>query len=136
MKQIIAIALVGLCLGGCTTAQIERFKTAEAIATAEIANPVTPERLYDAENGAIVVFAGLNTYKRLCLSKVINKSCRGVISSIQVYTKQIEVQLPVLRKFVRENDQINAVQVYNLVMGAIDNAKKLAEKNNVNMGDV
>ena len=82
------------------------------------------------------MFSGLNTYKRLCLSKVINKSCRGVITAIQVYTKQIEIQLPVLRKFVKENDQVNAVQVYNLVMDAINQAKATAAANKVPMGDV
>ncbi len=136
MKKVALVIAVALALGGCTKQQLERFATAEAVVSTTIENPVTPERLYEAENGAIVVFAGLNTYKRLCLSKVIPKSCRGVITSIQVYTKQIEVQLPVLRKFVKENDQVNAVQVYNLVMDAIAKAKSTAELNKVPMGDV
>lgn len=129
--RIIGVLVVALALGGC--AQLKQIEQAEKLATTTIANPVTPERLYEAESGATVVAAGLVAYRRTCLAKprIIPKSCRTVIEAIQPYTKQVEVNLPTLRQFVKDNDQVNAVAVYNLVMGAVGNAKSIMQQNNV-----
>lgn len=131
-KQIASLAVVlAVGLGGC--AELKKIEGAAQLATTTIDNPVTPERMYEAESGATVVVSGLVGYRRTCLAKprIIPKSCRGVIEAIQPYTKQAEVQLPVLRKFVKENDQINAVQVYNLIMDSVNSAKSLMTQNNV-----
>lgn len=134
MRKIVSAFFIIALLGGC--AQLQKAENAVSIATTAIENPVTPERLYDLENGAIIVFSGLNAYKQLCINHTVPKSCRGVIQSIQVYTKQVAVALPQLRAFVKSNDQVNAVSVYNLITEAIANAKTVASQNNVKMGDV
>lgn len=90
---------------------------------ASISNPVTRDMLYDVENGAIVAVAGLKAYKRSCVELVIPQSCRGTIQNIQRYTRQIPPYLAQLRSFVRNNDQINAVAIYNILQGLLAQAK-------------
>jgi hypothetical protein len=121
-----ALALV-LCLllGACAPGSIINALSPNAT----IANPVTRDMLYDVENGAIVVFAGLNVYKKSCVAGAIPPSCRDVIRKVQVYTRQIPPYLSELRKFVRSNDQINAAAVYNIVTGLIANAKAVQGAN-------
>lgn len=127
----LALALA-LALGGC--AKLQQIESAIQLGQAGVANPVTPERLAAAENGAIVVFAGLNAYKRSCVDLLLPQSCRGVIASIQTYTRQIPGPLAKLRVWVRANDQINAVTAYNTIVGLIADARSIAAANNVNLG--
>lgn len=88
-----------------------------------ISNPVTKDMLYEVENGAIVAFAGLKAYKRACINLDIPQSCRDTIRGIQVYTRQIPPYLSQLRRFVRNNDQINAVTVFNILQGLLVQAR-------------
>lgn len=131
MRIVLALAIT-LALAGCTN--LTRLGELLPLATASVANPVTPKMLYEVENGAVVAFAGLNAYKRACVSKAIPQSCRSVIKSMQVYTRQIPPLLDDLRDFVRKNDQVNASTVYNTVLNLFSSAQQIAAANNVNMG--
>jgi uncharacterized protein YceK len=129
MRRIIALLVVALALSGC--ASLQRALDVANIATASISNPVTPTMLYDMENGAIIAVAALNAYRQTCVQGTIPPSCKTVIRSIQVYTRQIPPLLAALRKFVRENDQVNAVIVYNAIGNLIAGLRATAAQNNV-----
>lgn len=126
--KIIALALV-LSLGACA-----QLQTAEKFITGSVSNPVTKTQLYEVENGAIVVFAGLNAYKATCVRGAIPPSCKLTIAAIQAYTRQIPPQLKVLRVFVKGNDQVNAMLVYNTITQLLANAKATASASGVNLG--
>lgn len=128
MRKIILACVIALGVSACT---LEDLKNVFVASTASVANPVTPTMLYDVENGMIIAFAGLNAYKRSCVAGAIPVSCRGTIRRIQVYTRQIKPWLVQLRAFVMNNDQLNAVVVYNTVMGLISGYKAEALAGNV-----
>lgn len=127
----IAIIVLSLLLAACNPQTIFSGIT---LATAQVANPVTPAMLYDLENGMIVGFAGLQAYKTACAKKAILQSCKGVIVSIQTYTKQVPPLLSSLRVFVKNNDQVNAAVVYKTIADLLANYKALASANGVAMG--
>lgn len=130
--KLIRTLLLALALSSVTAcAQLQQALNVANLATASIANPVTPTMLYDMENGAIIAFAALNAYRRTCVEGTIPPSCKDVIRKIQVYTRQIPPYLKQLRVFVRTNDQVNAILIYNTVSGLITNARAEAAKNNV-----
>jgi hypothetical protein len=111
-RVILAIAL-SLSVAGCTLPTLESLKTAIHFGTASVANPVTPTRLNQMENGLKVVASGLNAWRRSCVQGLINADCKDQIRSVQVYTVQVKPALVRLRAFVRNNDQISAVSVFN-----------------------
>lgn len=129
MRKLLAVVAIAFALSGCA-----QLKEAVNFATVGVANPVTKNMLYEAENGAIVVFAGLNAYKQTCVQGAIPASCKDTIRAIQTYTRQIPPQLKTLRAFVRTNDQVNAPVVYNTIMQLLSNAKATASANGVNIG--
>lgn len=131
MKKIL-ILLVALSLGGCE--QLKMILDVAPKLTASVNNPVTKDMLNDAENGAIIAFAGLKAYKRSCVELAIAQSCRGTIQGIQVYTRKLEKILPDLRAFVRDNDQVNAGIAYNTVIGLIADFKSEAAKASIPLG--
>lgn len=124
--RIIVLALA-LFLGGCTTG-VDRFVQAVTIG---VQNPVTERELYQFENGMIVAFAGLNAYKKACVRKAIPQSCVGVISQMQVYTRQIPPALATTRHFVRVNDRVNAQIAYKALLDLMSGYKAIASANNV-----
>lgn len=129
MFRSLIIAVAALTLAGCQSSDIEKFipniSSIIPAATTSISNPVTPARFYKAENAVTVAVAGLNTYRKVCL-QTDDASCRSIITSIQKYTKRMQAMLPELRRFVRSNDQVNAIQTFNELMQLYDNAKAAA----------
>ena len=121
MKRLAIVFALALSLGGC--ANLPKIID---LATTGVANPVTQDMVYRVENAMIVAVSGLRVYKRACIAKTIDQSCRGVIQSLQVYTRQAAPVIKDLRVFVRTNDQVNAVKAYNLVSGLLDSFKSTA----------
>lgn len=124
MKRLLAVGLLALSLAGCST--LSNIGTAISIGTTSIANPVTKERLYEVENAAIVLASGLNAWKRACIEGAIPVACRAQIANVQIYTRQIGPYLVSLRKFVKTNDQVNAVVVFNQLSDVIGIVKNRA----------
>lgn len=118
MKIVAMAFLAGL--GGC--AQLQQATT---FVTTGVTNPITKTQLYEAENSAVVVFAGLNAWKQSCVQGALPPSCKDNIRTVQVYTRQIRALLPTLRNFVRQNDQVNAPIVYNTILDLITKVKAL-----------
>lgn len=120
MKRIFIVLALLVPLAGCAGGSV---LTGGTSLTASIANPVTPALLYDVENGAKIAVAGLLTYRRLCIAGKADTNCRSNITRIQPFTRQLCTVysngrcqaglLADLRAFVRNNDQVNAITVFN-----------------------
>lgn len=124
MRRLLLVPLLALSLGAC--AQLKGIETAVELGAASIANPVTKTRLNQMENASILVFSGLKTWKALCQNGTIAPACRDQIAVAQTYTRQIPPYLAQLRTFVKSNDQINAISVWNNVLDIIDTVKAQA----------
>lgn len=124
-----ALVAVSLALGGCQF--FSKLQTFAEIGTASVSNPVTPERLQKVEAGAVLVFTGLNAWRDACEAGSLNAGCVEQIRAVQVYTRQIPPYLTRLRAFVRKNDQVNAIVVFNEVVDLIGVVKGKAAENGV-----
>lgn len=124
MRKIILVITLSLSLSGCFT--LQQVETAVHFGTVSVANPVTPTRLNQMENGLKVLFAGLNAWKRSCVQGLIPDVCKQQIRTVQVYTLQLKPYLAELRSFVKNNDQVNAVVVFNELTGIISTVRAKA----------
>lgn len=128
MRKILIACVLALGLTGCQTVNpVGLWNTA----TTSVPNPVSKQTLYQFENGMVVAFAGLNAYKRTCLSGAIPASCKGVVKSLQVYTKKVPAVLKQVRAFVRNNDQVNAITAFNTAKSLLAEFKSVASANNI-----
>lgn len=135
MKKLLAIGVVALSLGGCASLpSIHAIETAIQLGTATIANPVTKQRLYQMESAVTVVFVGLNTWKDQCRAGTIPVACKDQIAHVQVFTRQIPPYLRQLRAFVKNDDQVNAVLIFNRLTETISAVKAAAAANNQKIG--
>lgn len=128
MKNL-ALILVVICstaLGGC--AEVRQATSALVVG---VQNPITKQDLYQVENGMVIAFAGLNAYKRLCVQGTIDSSCKDVIRTLQVYTRQLPSLLANTRAFVRSGDQINARVAYNALIDVYNRFRSIATANDV-----
>ena len=132
MKKYLAIVFVALSLGGC--AQLSAVSGGLSLITKSVTNPVTENELYQIEASINILVTGLVAYRRACLAGNADKNCRSNILAIQPYTKEVPIYLVQLRRFVRENDQINAANTYNTLVALYGNAKDTAVRLGVNLG--
>lgn len=123
------LAILVLPQGGCQF--FSKLQTFTEIGTASIANPVTKERMQKIEAGATLVFVGMNTWRDACEAGQINAGCIEQIRAVLVYTRALEQQVPRLRAFVRKNDQVNAIVVFNEMADLISVVKGKAAENGV-----
>lgn len=134
MRKIALALVLALGLAGC--AQLQTAFEAGKLVTASYTNPVTKNMLYNVENAMIVAFAGLNAYKQSCAAGAVDVHCHDNVAKIQAYTRQIPPLITRLRAFVKTNDQVNAIVVYNQVVGLINDMKAAAIGAGVPMGGV
>lgn len=129
MKRIILVAALSLFLSGCATpfgTTLKNIGTAISVGTTSISNPVTPTRLNQMESALTLVFAGLNTWRDTCARGLLPASCKQQITAVQVYTRQIPPYLTQLRTFVKTNDQVSAVAVFNNLANLVETIKAQA----------
>ncbi len=117
MRRILIALVLSVSLGGCAT--IQNLLDAGHFATASISNPVTPDRLNAAEQTMTVVFSVGNAWRQLCLKGLAEANCLSNIAAAQVYTRKLPTLLAQVRTFVKNNDQVNAILVYNQIMNSI-----------------
>ena len=133
MLKRIALALtLTLSLAGC--ASLEAITNGLSLATASVANPVTPIKEAQIELALDSAVKVLQTYKQACIAGSADKNCRDNISQIQAYTRQIRPMVLQLRNFVDTNDQVNAVVVYNQLSSLYANMKSAAASLGVSLG--
>ncbi len=124
MKKLLLAAMVALSLGGCAT--IDQLVNSAQIVTKSYTNPVTTSDLYKVESGVSIAFTALNAYKDSCAKGLVDTNCKANVAAVQVYTRQLPPLLVQLRGFVKNNDQINAITVYNQVVALVTNFKTAA----------
>jgi hypothetical protein len=130
MRKI--VLLLALVLGGCTA--IKDAGTAVSVATTSVTNPVTKDRLAQIEIAANIPLTGLVVYRRACIKGVADSHCRANIAVIQAYTRQLPPYITQLRGFVNNNDQINAVVIYDQITALLTKVKSTASDLGVNLG--
>jgi len=128
------IAAASLTLGAC--AELQSIGTGISLATASIANPVTKQREAQIELAIDSAIVALKGYKKACKDGVADKPCAANIAAIQAYTRQMPPLIAQLRNFVDKNDQVNAVVVYNQLLGLYGNFKTSAASLGYNVGSL
>lgn len=132
MRKYLAIIAVALSLGGC--AQLSAISGGVSLITKTIQNPVTEQELYQIEASLRIATEALLTYRRACLAGSADKHCRANIEAVQPYTRQIKPLLVELRAFVKNDDQINAVVVYNRLSNLYTTIKSSAAQLGIPLG--
>lgn len=125
MKKLLLVAALALSLGGCVT-----LDSVGNILT-PTPNVITKQTLSDFENGMIIAFSGLKAYKQSCTAGALPKSCYTTIAQIQVYTKQIPAVLANVRNFVKNNDQVNALQYFAEAKSLLNQFEAIATTNGI-----
>lgn len=126
MKKILLTLVLIFPLTCCAGLAESVLNLPNGILTQSIQNPVTAKELYEVENGLVLAVVSLNVYKDKCIRKEIDRSCRVTIAKLQVYTRKAKPLIVNLRKFVRENDQVNAKVVFNSVYSLFTEFRALA----------
>lgn len=124
MKKAFIVLCLCFSLGGCLT--LQELETGITLGTASVANPVTEARLNQIESTAVLVFTGLKAWRTSCVQGLIPDTCKQQIRTVQIFTRQIPPYLTELRGFVRDNDQVNAGVVFNVITDLIGKAKATA----------
>jgi len=117
MKRFLVAVLVAVSITGC--AQLR-------ILTGSVDNPVDRTTLAQVEQTLDLATKSLLVYRRSCLSGAADVHCRANIRAVQVYTRQVPPLVAQLRGFVKDNDQVNALVVYNQLTQLMANAKRIA----------
>lgn len=130
---VIALGLA-LALGGCATGTLGNLGTGISIVTKSVTNPVTKTEEAQIELAIDAAVSVLRGYKQACLQGTADKACRANIAAIQRYTRQMPPLLTQLRGFVDNNDQVNAVVVYNQLTALYTNFKSAAAGLGYNVG--
>jgi hypothetical protein len=135
---VVTLISVGLTAGACGSGSflgsVGTALSGVSLATKTIDNPVTPADLYQIESSVSIGFTALNTYRTQCIKGTVDKNCVSNIEAIQVYTRQMKPYLVSLRSFVRNNDQVNAITVFNQLVSMYGNAKNTAAAFGVRFG--
>lgn len=129
MKKLLLILPLALSLGACQTFGQLVDSVGNIVSPAP--NVITKQTLYDFENGMIIAFAGLNAYKKSCIAGAISASCRGTIAKLQGYTRQIPAVLAEVRGFVKNNDQVNALQYFAEAKTLLADFEAVATQNGI-----
>lgn len=132
MRKILLALTLSVSVAGC--AQLQAITAGVSLATKSIVNPVTP-----ADEAAVEIALGgavalLKTYKKACVDGTADKSCKVNIQQIQAYTTKIEPLITQLRKFVDENDQVDAAVVYNQLKDLYTTVQSTASQLGINLG--
>lgn len=133
MRKLLVICMITLSLGGCAQLQqlTDKFQNIADFATATVDNPITPAKLKKIEASTLLVFKAMNLWKESCAQRLINEDCNKQVAAVQIYTRQIPHYLTQVRQFVRDNDQVNAVVVYNSLANLIKLVKASAAANGI-----
>jgi hypothetical protein len=129
LRKFGLVVVISVCIAGCST--LQNIQKAVEVGTASITNPVTKERLNQLESAAILVFSALDGWKQACIAGAIPDNCKSQIAVVQIYTKQIPPYLAQLRTFVKNNDQVNAVTVFNTLNSLISSVRAKAANNGI-----
>ena len=132
MRKFLAMAIVALSLGGC--AEFQALRGTVALGTASVNNPITPAREAQIEAAIDAGVQALLAYRRACLAGTADVNCRQNIRLAQPYTVQLKKLVVRLRTFVDNNDQVNAIVVFQQIVPLYEVMKSIAATAGVNIG--
>lgn len=132
MRKTIIVLALATALGGC--AQLGNIGTGISLVTKSVTNPVTKTEEAQIELAIDAALSVLRGYKQACVQGTADKACRPNIAAIQRYTRQMPPLIAQLRGFVDNNDQVNAVVVYNQLTALYGNFKSAAAGLGYNVG--
>jgi hypothetical protein len=132
MRKIILALTLSLSLAGC--AQLQAITGGLSLATASVTNPVTQTKEAEIELAVDSAIQLLKAYKKACVQGTADVHCRANIGQIQAYTRQMTPLVAQLRAFVDNNDQVNAVVVYNQLAALYATMKSAASSLGVSLG--
>lgn len=128
-KFLLAIALI-IPLSGCAGFAETALNLPSGLLTTTINNPVGPRELAIVESSVATARSLALSYIQLGLCKkgqvptfAVPCAERAVVLKIQSIDKKIRVALPVARKFVRNNDTINAGSALSAVREAVNDLR-------------
>ena len=121
MRKLLLVAVLGFGVAGCQTVPdfSKSVLQGGASIVTPIQNPIGRKELYALENSFTVAVAAGVAYRRACVRGLVPVSCRDHIVRAQEYTRRIPPLLVQLRRFVRENNQISAITIFQEVKGLI-----------------
>lgn len=133
MKKLLLALVLAVSVAGCagTLSTIQGGIDAVGNVLTPINQPITKEVLNDFENGMIIAFAGLNAYKGACQRGTIGGNCRQTVANLQTYTRRVPAALARVRDFVKNNDQVNALQAYTELKALYNEFVGVAQANGV-----
>jgi hypothetical protein len=127
MKRIIAAILVSLSLVACANINSTLTEIKQTVAkTVTVDNLDTLQASYGLALTAVV------NYRRLCTSKVINKSCWAIIAKMQPYEDKAYKSLVALRNFIKNNPDMDNTSFIQLSKSAINEFKNIIVKEGIN----
>lgn len=133
MKRYLAIFAVALSLGGCAGTLPSLVENALSlpvgVLTQSVNNPVTPQVLYQVENGLRATVAGLRIYERNCWASVPAgepAACKRATRTLKGYARKLPPLLESAYTFVNQNDQVNAKIVYATIMETVGKFRNTA----------
>jgi hypothetical protein len=130
--KIAMVSLAALALAACSVTDATTSLLSGGLnPVASVQNPVTTKQLYQAENTLTVAATALVAYRRSCLRGDIDQKCRAIVAGIQKYTRPAQAAIVSLRGFLRSNDQVNAVKVYNELRDLIASVQSTMSANNI-----
>ena len=139
MRKLFLALPVALALGGCASGGtlgtfVKNVETVFTVGTASTANPITKTREAQIEIAVDSAFQLLLAYRHACEAHTADTHCVGNIIQIQAYTKPLKPLIAQLRGFVDNNDQVNAVVIFNQLSTLYGNAKTIAASAGVDIG--
>lgn len=102
-----------LCLGGCAGFVEKVLDIPVGVLTKSYDQPLTKSDLYKVQGGVRVVVRLMRNYKQLCEDLVIDSRCIAVVARLQGYSRKSRPMIQSFRRFVKNNDQVNARVVYD-----------------------
>lgn len=129
-----AVAVLGLSLAGCAT--FDAIGTGISLTAKSITNPVSKTEEAQIELAIDAAISALRGYKQACIAGAADKPCKANIAAIQAHTRQMPPLIAQLRSFVDNNDQVNAVVVYNQLTALYANFKTSALNLGYNIGNL
>lgn len=133
MKKLFLVPFLLLSFALASCATLDSLKSALTIGTASVNNPVTREQQAAVESSYQIAVSAALAYSRLRRCKagetasIVNQCSQWtIVQKLKSANRIAYTQLVNLRRFMDNNQTINAIGAYNAVVAAIADFKSTA----------